>query len=157
MNITQQELEQAWNAHRFKLEGCKEDYFALLYLAKKFKRKVEDIAPQVAFGGHDYGFDAFYIDANRRTLYLFQFKWSKNHMLFKESLERLTTSGLERVFAAPNMDKQEQDLLPRLRYALKEDKAAIDTVRIQFVFNGDTAAVEKSDLLDWWRDELEKK
>ena len=89
MRITKRELDKAFEDYGTKYYGRKEDYFALLYLAKEFECQVEDIAHQVAFGGNDYGIDAFYIDRNRRNLYLYQFKWSENHNLFKDSLERL--------------------------------------------------------------------
>src|SRR5712692_10050285 len=86
------ELEQLYSDYRAKYEGAKEDYFALLYLTKKFGLPVEQAAGLVAFGNRDYGIDAYYVDRPARNLYLFQFKWSEDHNLFKESMERLTAA-----------------------------------------------------------------
>lgn len=51
-----------------RLGGHKNDYFALLYLAQEFKGKPIDYEQQVAFGGNDYGLDAFHIDRDARNL-----------------------------------------------------------------------------------------
>ena len=80
MSITardQQELAQLHAEYSPKYKGSKEDYFALLYLTKKFNLRVEDAVGQVAFGNNDYGFDAYHIDREGRNLYLYQFKWFK--------------------------------------------------------------------------------
>ncbi len=81
-----QELDQLYSDWSDQYGGCKEDYFACLYLAKKHRCSVPDIAHQVAFGGNDYGLDGYYIDREARNLYLYQFKWSENHNLFKDSV-----------------------------------------------------------------------
>ena len=56
------------------------------------------MANQVAFGNHDYGLDGFYLDREAKNLFLYQFKWSENHNLFKESLDRLAKDGMNRIF-----------------------------------------------------------
>ena len=89
-----QELESLYTTHHEKYGGLKEDYFALLYLNKKYNKTIEEIHTQFAFGGNDYGIDAYYFDRDARNLYLYQFKWSENHNLFKESLDRLTDQGI---------------------------------------------------------------
>jgi len=157
MNITKQEVEQAFADYGTRHYGCKEDYFALLYLAKKFERPIEDIAHQVSFGNNDYGFDAFYVDTNLRNLYLFQFKWSENHKLFKESFERLISSGMQRVFGATDQDQKMAHLLLHLKQSLTENKAAIDHVLIHFVFNGSPEDAEQSAVLDSLKEDLESK
>ena len=56
---------------------------------------MEKLASHVAFGGNDYGLDAFWIDRDLRNLYLYQFKWSEDQTLFRSSLKRLISSGMD--------------------------------------------------------------
>jgi len=51
----QQRLDSIDAEHRGRYSGRREDYFAILYLTRKFKVDVDEIAHQVAFGGNDYG------------------------------------------------------------------------------------------------------
>src|SRR5437870_1635380 len=104
MAITQQQIDQAYTDYGGKFGGSKNDYFPLLYLAQEFGMKPEDLARQVAFGGKDYGIDAYQIDKAERNLYLYQFKWTKDHKLFVDSLQRLTADGMDRVFGDPLKD-----------------------------------------------------
>lgn len=157
MEITKKDLEKAYKEYSGKYGGRLEDYFALLYLSREFNQSVEDVYHQVAFGGNDYGIDAFYIDVNRRNLYLYQFKWSEDHRLFKNSFERLISKGMERIFGNPLQDPSQNQLLLQLKTALIENKALIDRVLIRFVFNGDPAAAEQSAVLDSLREDLESK
>jgi len=140
----QQELDQIYTEYSEKFEGRREDYFALIYLTKKFKCRPEDIAHQIAFGGNDYGLDAYYMDRSGRNLFLYQFKWSESHNLFKESLERLTKDGMERIFGNPVQDAEQNEYLRYLKADLREHQALIDRVYVQFVFKGSLEAVEKS-------------
>ena len=157
MVVTEKELEQTFNNYSFKYGGQKEDYFAALYLSKEFDCQIEDIIHQVAFGGNDYGIDAFHIDKERRNLYLFQFKWSKNHSLFKESFNRLISAGMDRIFGNPLQDQMQNQLIIQLKSALNENKALIDQVLIHFVFIGDPKTAEQSAVLDSLREDLESK
>lgn len=157
MGITKQALDQAYANFKSKYGGLREDYFAALYLAEEFGKKVEDIAHQVAFGNNDYGFDAFYVDAARRNLYLYQFKWTTSHSQFKDTFKRLISAGMERVFGNPQQDPKTNEVLLQLKSALHENQALIDRVYIRFVFNGDPAAAEQSDVLDSLREDLESK
>ncbi len=140
----QQELDQFYSDYSDKYQGRKEDYFALVYLSKKFKCRVDDIAHQVAFGSNDYGLDGYYVDRDGRNLFLFQFKWSENHNLFKESLERLTKDGMERIFGNPLQDAEQNEYLRYLKADLREHQTLIDRVYIQFIFKGSLEAAEKS-------------
>jgi uncharacterized protein YihD (DUF1040 family) len=153
----QQTLDQIFADYGEKYHGIKEDYFALLYLTKRFKCKVEDVAHQVAFGGNDYGIDAYYTDRDSRNLYLYQFKWSENHNLFKESLERLARDGMERIFGNPLQDPSQNELLRYLKADLREHKAVIDRVYVHFVFKGSIEAAENSVGLQDRRENLENK
>ena len=60
MKITQKDIDQAFLDYSDVYAGVKEDYFALLYLMRKFKLSRDEAATQVAFHGNDYGFDAFH-------------------------------------------------------------------------------------------------
>lgn len=140
----QQELDQCYADYSDRYHGVKQDYFALVYLTKKFKCRIEDVVHQVAFGGNDYGLDAYYIDREGRNLYLLQFKWSENHNLFKESLERLTKDGLERIFGNPLQDAMQNEYLRYLKADLREHQALIDRVYIQFIFKGSLESAENS-------------
>lgn len=100
----QQELDQIYSDYKAKYGGVKEDYFALLYLTKKFKCDVTAIAHQVAFGNTDFGIDAYYFDRQTLNLYLYQFEWSEDHNLFKGSLERLLSSGIAVIFGTEVID-----------------------------------------------------
>ena len=160
MPITPQdkkEINRVYNEYSGKYEGKKEDYFALMYLSKKFNKPIDDISGNVAFGNNDYGFDAYFVDREARNLYLFQFKWSENHLLFKESLERIIKNGLERIFGDPYQDPMMNTLLTNLKSELFEYKNVIDKIYLQFVFKGDIELAENSAGLDFLKEELENK
>lgn len=157
MRITEQELNQVFAQFAPRFGGRKEDYFALLYLSKEFGKSVEDVQSNVAFGGNDYGIDAFYIDKERRNLYLYQFKWSKDHSLFKETFKRLIEKGMEKVFGNPQQDQLQNQLILQLKSALIENRAIINSIFIHFIFNGDPLEAERSATLDDLRERLESK
>ncbi len=160
MYITEREVKQAYLNYRCSYGGIKEDYFALLYISKEFKKEPEEIAHQVAFGGNDYGIDAFYFDEMRKNLYLYQFKWSKDARLFKDSFKRLISAGMERIFGNPHPDEKKNQLLVQLKSALKENRSIIERVFMIFVFNGDQTdlnAANNSATLDYLKEDLEGK
>jgi hypothetical protein len=152
----QQELAQVFT-DLGDLGGRKEDYFPVLYMAKKFKCEPRDIAQQVAFGGNDYGIDAYFIDRPSKNLYLFQFKWSEDHNLFKDSMERLATVGIERIFGNPLQDPTQNELLRLLKADLRECQDLIERVYIQFVFKGDLESTDTSTGLQDRKENLESK
>ncbi len=156
-SVTQKDLDQAWTDHGKKLGGTKNDYFAPLYLARKFGGTVEEHAHKVAFGGNDYGFDAFHVDPERRNLYLYQFKWSDSYQQFKGTMDRLISAGMERIFGNPNQDQKLNQVLLQLKADLKENRAIIDQVLIQFVFTGDAQDADESKALGAKREDLEAK
>jgi hypothetical protein len=132
----QAKLDDLFATHKGTYAGRREDYFAPLYLTRKFKVEVSEIAHQVAFGGNDYGIDAYFIDKDAHNLYLYQFKWSEDHGQFKGSMERLAKDGLGRVFGSPHQDAEQNDVLVYLKKALKEHRDVIDRVYLHFVFKG---------------------
>lgn len=156
MKITQKDIDQAFLDYSDVYAGVKEDYFALLYLMRKFKLSRDEAATQVAFHGNDYGFDAFHFDRDARNLYLYQFKWSESCLLFKGSFERLKKAGMEAVFGTPK-DPAENPLLAQLRATIHENKAIIDRVFMHFVFNGEVARAEQSEALSALSEDVENK
>jgi AIPR protein len=152
-----QALDQIFSEHNDKYGGRAEDYYALLYLQRKFKCEASVIAHQIAFGNNDYGLDAYYIDREARNLHLYQFKWSENHNLFKESMERLAKSGMERIFGDPLQDPHQNEFLRALRADLYESQELIDRVYMQFIFKGSLDAAENSAGLSERRESLENK
>lgn len=157
MGITQKQLEQAYSDHASRFAGHKNDYFAPLYLINEFGGRFEDYQYKVAFGGNDYGLDAYHFDFERRNLHLYQFKWTESHAQFKGSMERLCEAGIERVFGDPTQDSNQNQFVLHLKKTLDENQAIIDRVYINFVFNGDPEAAEKSKVLDALREDIEAK
>lgn len=155
--ISDRLIDQAYADLRSKCCGVREDYFGLLYLEQEHGLARDKAINQIAFGGNDYGFDGFHFDESRRNLYLFQFKWTTSPAQFKGTLQRLIDAGMERVFVAPNRDDAKNQLLLQLRSCLIENRAVIDQVCIRFVFNGDPAEAERSQVLDRLREDLENK
>ncbi len=157
MAITQKHIDQAFSDLRATYGGVREDYFGLLYLEREFDLLRESAALQVAFGGSDYGIDGFHIEPNLRNLYLLQFKWSTSPSLFKQSFQRLIDAGMERVFGNSTQDQNQNQMLLQLRTQMLEKQALIDRVFFHFVFNGDPAEAERSQVLDKLREDLEGK
>jgi AIPR protein len=160
MAITKQDkhdLDQVHSDWFEKYGGCKEDYFACMYLTTKFHCTVPSVGARIAFGGNDYGLDAYYIDPDTKNLYLYQFKWSENHNLFKDSLDRLAKDGMNRIFGNPMADPTANELLNMLRAELHEYRSAIKHVLVHFVFKGDVDAAEESEGLRSRQETLENK
>src|SRR4030043_2176325 len=151
-----QELEQFYSDYKDRYGGKKEDYFALLYLTNKFKCSIDEISHNVAFGGNDFGIDAFYLDRRSKNLYLYQFKWSEEHNLFKESLDRLSSDGLQLLFGNPYY-KEKNEMLNHLKAELFECQSLIERIYIEFVFKGDADAAENAAGLQHRKEDLENK
>jgi hypothetical protein len=157
MIVTDRQIAQAYSDLKAIYGGVREDYFALLYLEHEFELQRDKAATQIAFGGNDYGVDGFHVDANRRNLYLFQFKWSTNPGLFKESFQRLISAGMDRIFGCSSQVREQNQLLLQLKSRLLEDLAIIDRVFIHFIFTGSPEEAERSQALDKLREDLEAK
>jgi hypothetical protein len=155
--ITDQSLDQAYSDLKDVYGGSRNDYFGLLYLEQEYGVPREKALNQVAFGGNDYGLDGFHFDAERRNLYLFQFKYSNAYSQFKGSLQRLIDVGMERIFISTNKDDSKNQILLQLRSCMIENRAIIDQVCFRFVFTGDPAEAERSQVLDKLREDLENK
>lgn len=141
------------------LSKDEKDYFPLQYLSRKFRREPDDFLEQVAIGNNDYGIDAYHIDRDAKNLYLYQFKWSENLSLFRESLDRLASEGIQRIFAPNTLptDAAQNMVLVRLRHELEEARDMINKVYVHFVFKGDAEKADKSDGLASRKETLEGK
>lgn len=157
MNISDHLLFDTFKKYRHKFEGLKEDYFAPLFIAKKHEKELDDVIQNCVFGNNDYGIDGFYLDKEAKNFYLYQFKWSSNHELFKDSYKRLINYGMERIFGNPLQDSSINQCINRLKYTLEEYSDAINKVYIRFVFNGDIEKALQSKALENLREDLESK
>jgi hypothetical protein len=155
--ITDRGIDQAYSDLREVCGGLRNDYFGLLYLEQQYDLPRDKARNQIAFGGNDYGLDGFHFDVERRNLYLFQFKNSDSCLQFKGSLQRLIEGGMERIFISTNKDDSKNQLLLQLRSCMVENRAVIDQVCFHFVFTGDPAEAERSQVLDKLREDLENK
>jgi len=157
MAITLDRLTETHNLLKSKYGGLKEDYFTPIFISDKFERPIESILDNCAFGNNDYGIDGYYIDKEAKNLYLYQFKWSDNYELFKETYKRLIKDGVERIFGDPYTDSFINKVVPKLKLELQEYKDLINKVYICFVFNGEPEKAEGSRVLESLREELESK
>jgi hypothetical protein len=155
--INDRMIDQAFSDVKGTCGGVRNDYFGLLYLEKECGLPREKAVNQVAFGGNDYGLDGFHFDADRRNLYLYQFKYSPSHALFKGTLQRLIDVGMERIFLSPNKDDAKNQLILQLRSCMVDNRALIDQVCFRFIFTGDPSEAERSQVLDKLREDLENK
>ena len=111
---------------------------------------------QIAFGGNDFGVDGYHFDKERKTLYIYQFKHSENHSLFKDSMRRLIDRGMQVIFS-PNAEPSSNQILNQLYSCLIENREIIRQICIRFVFVGDPEEAERSMVLDKLREDLENK
>lgn len=158
MDLTDQVLQETHKRLRTTYQGLWQDYFALHYLLdQEFGLSESQAAGQIAFGGNDYGIDAFHIAVRLGNLYLYQFKWSLDHKQFATSIRRLVDAGLERIFGNPTQDQRQNVVVDQLKYALDEKRDAVKRVYIHCVFRGGVEAAEKSKYLEALREDLEDK
>jgi len=157
MAITEQMIDQAFSDLKSTCGGVRNDYFGLIYLEREFEVERDHAVAQVAFGGNDYGIDGFHFDEAKRNLYLFQFKCSDSFTQFKPSFRRLIDDGMERIFGAADQDQHLNAILQQIKSCIIENEAVIERVLIHFVFNGDPAEAERSQVLDKLREDLENK
>lgn len=154
---TDRMIDQAFSDLKETCGGVRNDYFGLIYIEQEHNVLREEAINHVAFGGNDYGVDGFFFDRERKNFYLFQFKYTESHVQFKDSFHRLIDSGMERVFGAQAQDAYQNDMLLQLRSCLLENQRVIDKVYVHFVFLGDPAEAERSQVLDKLREDLENK
>jgi hypothetical protein len=157
MSNLDRQIDQAFSDLKGKCGGVRNDYFGLIYLEKEHDVAREKALNQIAFGGNDYGIDGFHFDDRKKNLYIFQFKYSTSYTQFKDSLHRLIDNGLEVAFVHPNVDSTKNQIIAQLRSCMVENRAIIDQIFIRFVFLGDPAEAERSQVLDKLCEDLENK
>lgn len=156
--VSQSEIDGAYKSLSPSIGGKKDNYFGVLYLSKKFNIAPAGAASFVAVDGTtDAGLDAYYLDKEKRTLYLYVFRWSEDHVQFREPLERLGNAGISKIFFDPTRSERDHPLIVSLKTALYENWKSIDRVVIDFVFNGDPVDAEQSKVLSFLRETVEDK
>ncbi len=156
MSITLERLTETYLKYKSKHYGHKEDYFAPLFIADKFERKVEAVLPYCSIGKNEEGIEAYYIERGAKNLYLYHFEWGENFELFKDAYTRLVKDGIETIFG-DGSTAYTGKLTTQLKMELEEYKDLINKVYICFVFNGDPESAESSKVLESLREELESK
>jgi hypothetical protein len=149
-------LTQCHSDHQKKFGGLKEDYFAVLFLAKRFGLSQEEALKWVTFGGFDYGIDAYYIDATAGNLYLYQFKWSVSIVQMGQSIDRLVDKGMDAIFGNQPAETRRNDIINRLRADVRERQAEIRRVFLFFISNGAMPERGTNAVLDSRLEDLER-
>ncbi len=153
MIVTKNELDTALKF--FKSKASANDLgFGLIYLSKEFKKAETDLLPNLCTEKNNPGINAFYLDKDRKNLYLYSFLWADNHKAFKESFQSLIHSGMESLFSTEETDSS---FLSEIRGTLYENAEGIHRVFMYFVFNGDAEKAGNSALLSSLREDLESK
>ena len=152
--ISDQHINQAWSDLKSTHGGVLEDYLGLVLLERVQGLGRDSALQRIALGGNDYGVDGFFFDEKRRNLHLYQFKWSKNHALFRQSVQRIIDAGLAEIFERGPSDRYGNELLMRLRSNLVKDQALIERVFVTLVFNGDVESARKSASLESLTEQL---
>jgi hypothetical protein len=156
--VSQGEIDEAYKSLSPTLGGKKDNYFGVLYLSKKFNVPPNEAASFVAVDGTtDAGIDAYYHDKDKKTLYLHVFRWSEDHIQFREPLENLGKNGISKIFFDPSKSESDHPLIVSLKTCLFENWKTIDRVVIDFVFNGDPVDAEQSKVLSFLRETVEDK
>ncbi|HZT34806.1 MAG TPA: AIPR family protein, partial [Nitrososphaera sp.] len=155
--VNSEEINEAYNNFSPTFGGKKDDYFGLLYIAKKFGISPEQAAAYISFGGNNYGVDAFYHDVETKSLYLFAFRWSADHMTLKEPLEKLGSEGMYKIFFNPMRSQDDSPMIVALKTCLHQNWKSIDKVFVNYVFNGDPVDAEQSKVLGFLRESVEDK
>jgi hypothetical protein len=156
--VTQDEIDREYARFSQKTGGTKANYFGVLYLSKKFNIPISEAASFVSIAKDTgSGIDAYYHDREKRILYLYTFRWSSDHMSFKGPLEKLVKDGINKIFFDPTGSDQDHPLITSLKKHLFQNWREIDSVFIDFVFNGDPVDAEQSKVLGFLRESLEDK
>jgi AIPR protein len=149
-------LTQCFSDHQKKFGGLKEDYFAVLYLAKRFGLSQEEALKWVTFGGFDYGIGAYYVDAAAGNLYVYQFKWSVSVVQMGQSIDRLVDNGIDAIFGTQPAELRRNDIINRLRADVRERQSEIRRVFFFFISNGTMPGRGENAVLDSRLEDLER-
>jgi AIPR protein len=155
--VTEEQLSELHKALSPKCGGHREDYFGVAYISSRFGISPEQLLSNVAFGGTEFGVDGYYHDKPNRTLYLFVFRWSEDHMSFKDPLTKLGNKGIDKIFVDVTKSPDDPSMITFLKTDLFQNWKSIDKVVIDFVFNGDPVDAEQSKVLTLLRETVEDK
>jgi hypothetical protein len=155
--VSQEQLSELHKKFSPNCGGRKEDYFGVGYISTKFNISPDQVLSNVAFGGTEFGIDAFYHDKSTATFHIFTFRWSDDHLSFKGPLERLGSKGLDKIFVDLYKSLDDPPMITLLKSDLFQNWRTINNVVIDFVFNGDPVNAEQSKVLSFLRETIEDK
>jgi len=155
--VTLEEIGKAYGELSPKHGGSRESYFGVVYISKKFNIPIDEATSFVNFEGKNYGFDGFYYDPNGKALNLFVFRWSDDHMTFKDAVDKIGNDGMYKVFFSTSKLTDDSQLITSIRSILTDTHFMIERVFINFVFNGDPLNAEQSKVLSFLRENVEDK
>src|SRR5437867_5578759 len=155
--VTEEQLSELHKTLSASCGGCREDYFGIAYISNRFGVSPEQLLSNVALGGTEFGVDGYYHDKPSRTLYIFTFRWSEDHLSFKDPLVKLGSKGIDKIFVDITKSPDDLAMITFLKTDLFQNWKAIDKVVIDFVFNGDPVDAEQSKVLSFLRETVEDK
>ena len=153
--ISQEQLSELHKKFSPNCGGKKEDYFGVGYISNKFNIPAEQVLSNVAFGGTEFGIDAYYHDKPTSTFHIFTFRWSEDHLSLKDPLEKLGSKGLDKIFVDLYKSPDDPPMITLLKNDLFQNWRSINNVVIDFVFNGDPVNAEQSKVLSFLRETVE--
>ena len=156
-SVTLEQINELYSAFSPRCGGKKEDYFGIAYISNRFGVPPEQLLSYVAFGGTEYGVDGYYFDKQDSTFYIFAFRWSEDHMSFKDPLDNLGRKGIDKIFIDLTKAPNDPPMITFLKTDLFQNWRTIDKIVINFVFNGDPVNAEQSKVLSFLRETVEDK
>ncbi|WCL48598.1 AIPR family protein [Leptospira sp. GIMC2001] len=157
MLVTQKDLDQIYSKVRSDFGGSKDSSFALLHLSREWKKDSNSIGHHIFHNGDSLGINAYYVDVQRKNLYLYKYSWSNSPSVFKEPIRRMAHEGLDKLFGNVAPESQEKKFLNQIRSECLENQSIIQRVFVYFVFNGDPEAADRSEAISSLREDLENK
>jgi hypothetical protein len=155
--VSRDEISKAYNELSPKYGGKRNQYFGVIFISKQFKIPLNLAASFINFQDSDpYGVDGFFHDLADRTLFLFVFRWSSDHLSFKNALENIGNGGLFKIFN-PLKFSEESPMITSLKICLSENWKTIDRIILNLIFNGDPVLAEESKVLSFLRESAEDK
>lgn len=157
--VSKEEINRAYNLLSQSVEGKEEDYFGVVYIAKKFSISLQEATKFIAFNGGiaNSGIDGYYFDKEKKSFYLFVFRWSEDHTSFKDALDNLGKNGIYNIFVNIMRSPEDSPVFVALKTTLFQNRKVIDRVFVNFVFNGDPVDAEQSKVLAYLRETIEDK
>lgn len=150
--------------------GSLADVLALRWLETEHDVSHDRALGQVALGESvALGVHGFHLDEHRRTLILFVCNPSRFVIEFAEPLTRLSTTGIEAIFGAPNANsldpfaalvgpeaesRSHGRFLRRLQLVLEESKHLIAQVNFRLVFFGDPIGASSAAVIENFREDV---